>query len=154
VKRRIYYYDKDGISFTAEDLKSQLRSYGVEVIDVRTCKYVEVDFAYSEENEKTIKSVLGEPLFTDCSTCSFEELFFDFRFWESHEVLEKKWKEEKDTQKKKYMQALILVSASLIKYCKGQVNVSDQLLSKALSLISELPEEFFPLFYLSIAFDP
>ena len=143
--RRIYYYK----GLDAKEVKEKLRREGIRVVDVRVCKYVEVDF-FADDEEKVLK-ILGKPLFTDCEKCSFEELFFDYRFWEAHEKLEAKWRVEKDLIKKKYLQSLILISASLVKYCKGEVEVSDQLLSKALSLISELPEELLPLLYVSLS---
>ncbi|BCU71416.1 DUF309 domain-containing protein [Stygiolobus caldivivus] len=151
--RKIYYYKKEGISSDLDSIKAVLRQKGVKLIDIRVCKYVEIDF-FDEDDEDKVVRLLGKPLFTNCERCSFEELFFNFRFWEAHEELEKKWKVEEDIQKKKYLQSLILISASLIKYCKGEVNVSDKLLSNALSLIAELPEELLPLFYINFALDP
>jgi len=141
VKRVIYFYPKECCD---KNIKEKLRNLGINVIDVRICKYVEID-AY--ENKK-IEEILGKPLFIS-EREPFEKLFFNARFWESHEILEEKWKKESDEKRKKYLQALILLSASMIKYCKGEKEVSDSLLEKALSLISELPEELLPLFYVS-----
>ncbi|MBB5252313.1 DUF309 domain-containing protein [Sulfurisphaera ohwakuensis] len=145
MKRVIYFYPKDCCDYT---IKNKLRQMGINVIDVRICKYVEIDF-YEDER---IISILGKPLFTS-EKLPFEKLFFNGRFWESHEILEEKWRVEKDEKKKKYLQALILISASMIKYCKGQKEISDSLLDRALSLISELPEELLPFFYISFCLD-
>lgn len=130
-------------------IKEKLRKEEINVIDVRICKYVEID-AY--ENDR-ITEILGNPLFIGGKD-SFENLFFNARFWESHETLEEKWKIEKDEKKRKYLQALILLSASMVKYCKGEKEVSDLLLEKALSFISELPEELLPLFYITFCLNP
>ncbi|WP_240931362.1 DUF309 domain-containing protein [Acidianus sulfidivorans] len=81
-------------------------------------------------------------------------LFFNCRFWEAHEVLEEKWKANKNTIERKYLQALILICASMIKYQKGQKEISDKLLSDALSLISELPEDLLPLLYVRFCLYP
>lgn len=139
--RVIYFYPKGCCDQT---IKYKLKEIGVNVIDVRICKYVEID-AYEDSR---IENFLGKPLFKG-EKLPFEKLFFDCRFWESHEVLEEKWRNEKNEEKRKYLQSLILISASMVKYCKGEVNVSDMLMKKALSLISELPEELLPLFYVS-----
>jgi len=141
VKRVIYFYPRGCCD---ERIKEILRSQGIKVIDVRICKYVEID-AYED---KKIEEILGKPLFIGEKE-PFEKLFFETRFWEAHEVLEEKWRKEKDEKKRKYLQALILLSASMVKYCKGEKEVSNFLLEKALSLISELPEELLPLFYVS-----
>jgi len=118
----------------------------VNVVDVRVCKYLEIDFFYDEK----VVEMLGPPISTDCDNCKFQDLFYDFKFWETHESLEKLWRVETDPQRKKYLQALILICASMVKYCKGQIQVSDDLMNKALSLISDLPEELLPFFYFSI----
>jgi len=112
---------------------------------VRTGKYIEIDII--DEPRKVIK-LLGEPLFivTEING-TFKELFYEMRFWECHEILEEKWKKLENKLERDYLQALILICASLIKYLKGDVKTSDILIEKALSLISNLPQEFLPLLY-------
>jgi len=91
VKRVIYFYPKECCD---KNIKEKLRNLGINVIDVRMCKYVEID-AY--KNQK-IEEILGKPLFISKRE-PFEKLFFNARFWESHEVLEEKWKRELDGKK-------------------------------------------------------
>jgi predicted metal-dependent hydrolase len=119
---------------------------GLHVIDIRKCKFTEIDIMDSPDN---VIKLLGNPLFiidTDNIQGNFKELFYECRFWEAHEVLEREWKKSSG-ELKKYFQALILICASMIKFLKKQYDVSDKLLQNALSLISELPKDLFPLFY-------
>ncbi|BDB97312.1 DUF309 domain-containing protein [Saccharolobus caldissimus] len=142
--RALLFYSKESFS-DANLLKSRLRENGINVIDVRTGKYIEIDII--DEPRKVIK-LLGEPLFivTEING-NFKELFYEMRFWECHEILEEKWKKLENKLERDYLQALILICASLIKYLKGDVKTSDILIEKALSLISDLPQELLPLLY-------
>ncbi|MFP3217518.1 DUF309 domain-containing protein [Acidianus sp.] len=122
----------------------------INIVDIRRCKYTEIDIM--DDPQKVIK-ILGNPIKiinVNEEKESFPNLFFNCRFWEAHEVLEKIWITEMNEKRKKYLQALILLCASLIHYLKGHEKVSDDLLNKALSLISELPEDLLPLFYISL----
>ncbi|AWR94744.1 DUF309 domain-containing protein [Acidianus brierleyi] len=122
---------------------------GVNVIDIRKCKFTEIDIIDSPD--KVIK-LLGIPLFivdTDNIQGDFKKLFYECRFWEAHEVLEREWKKSSG-ELKKYLQALILICAAMIKFLKNQIDISDKLLQNALSLISELPKDLFPFFYVDI----
>ncbi|MFP3225472.1 MAG: DUF309 domain-containing protein [Sulfolobaceae archaeon] len=143
----VLYYPKN---VYAPSLKEELRVMGARIVDIRVCKYTEID-TY-EDSLVLIIERLGEPLSTSGNK-SFKELFFETKFWEAHEVLEGKWRVEKDPIKKKYLQALILLCASLVKYCKGEVEISDKLLENALSLISELPQQLLPLLNVSLSLD-
>ncbi|AWR97542.1 DUF309 domain-containing protein [Acidianus sulfidivorans JP7] len=128
--------------------------HNVKIIDIRKCKFTEIDI--QDDPSKVIEK-LGEPIeIVDTSKIrkSFDMLFFNCRFWEAHEVLEEKWKANKNTIERKYLQALILICASMIKYQKGQKEISDKLLSDALSLISELPEDLLPLLYVRFCLYP
>ena len=132
-------------TINTEDLK------GINIVDVRKCKYTEIDII--DDPEKVIK-ILGVPIKivnVKEEEESFPELFFNCRFWEAHEVLEEVWRKETDEKRRKYLQALILLCASMIHYLKGHEKVSDDLINKALSLISELPEDILPLLYVSVA---
>ncbi|BDC19602.1 DUF309 domain-containing protein [Acidianus sp. HS-5] len=125
----------------------------VNIIDIRRCKYTEIDII--DDPQKVI-SILGQPIkiirIGEIKE-SFQELFFNCRFWEAHEVLEGIWRKETDEKKKKYLQGLILLCASMIHYLKGHEEVSDELIGKALSLISELPEDILPLLYINVSFN-
>ncbi|ARM77140.1 hypothetical protein B6F84_09555 [Acidianus manzaensis] len=119
----------------------------MKIVDIRKCKFTEIDI--QDDPEKVIKK-LGKPLEivnTSEIKGNFASLFSDCRFWEAHEVLEEKWKINNNEMERKYLQALILICASMIKYLKGQKEISDKLLNQALSLISELPEDVLPFFY-------
>ncbi|QGA54603.1 DUF309 domain-containing protein [Sulfolobus sp. E5-1-F] len=143
---RVLLFYKKGI-FT-DDLKKFLRINNINVIDVRIGKYIEVDIV---DDPRKVISLIGEPLFmvTDISG-TFKQLFYDMRFWECHEILEEKWRKAENKDEKNYLQAIILLCASLIKYLKGEIEVSDMLMEKALSLISNLPQELLPFFYISL----
>lgn len=126
----------------------------VKIVEIRRCKYTEIDI--QDDPEKVIKK-LGKPIeIVDALNVkgSFSSLFFECRFWEAHEILESKWREAEDPIEKNYLQALILLCASMIKYLKGQKEVSKKLLDQALSLISELPEELLPLLYVRFCLNP
>ncbi|AAK40957.1 DUF309 domain-containing protein [Saccharolobus solfataricus] len=143
---RVLLFYKKGIF--NDDLKKFLRSKNINVIDVRIGKYVEVDIM---DDPRKVISLIGEPLFmvTEISG-TFKPLFYEMRFWECHEIIEEKWREVKNKDDKKFLQAIILLCASLIKYLKGEIEVSDMLMEKALSLISDLPQELLPLLYISL----
>ncbi|MBW9141282.1 MAG: DUF309 domain-containing protein [Candidatus Aramenus sp.] len=125
---------------------------GVRVIDVRKCKFTEIDVM---DDPQKVVAVLGEPLFVvDANNVNgkFSELFYQCRFWEAHEILEEKWRRAKG-EEKDYLHALILICASLINFLKNKVEVSDKLMDEALSLISKLPEDLLPLLYVRLSLD-
>ncbi|BBD71799.1 hypothetical protein HS1genome_0188 [Sulfodiicoccus acidiphilus] len=133
----------------AEEVKKYLRGSNLDVIDVRRGKLLEVDLRGEQKDLEVVKTMMGEPLEVvnaERLTGSFWEKFNSERFWECHELLEDRWKVSSG-EERKYLQALIFLCTSLLKYRKGQIEVSNQLLEKALSLISELPEERLPLLY-------
>ncbi|MEM4080287.1 MAG: DUF309 domain-containing protein [Metallosphaera sp.] len=118
------------------------------LIDVRECKYKEVDVI--GDVEKVMNS-LGRPLFYIRVGESPQDLWLllnDCRFWEAHEILESIWRRSTGNERK-FTQALILICAAMIKFRKNP-KVSDELMAKALSLISELPKDLLPLFYVSL----
>ncbi|WP_231961285.1 MULTISPECIES: DUF309 domain-containing protein [Sulfolobaceae] len=135
-------------SLNVDEIKKDLRKRGVNVVDVRKGKYLEIDVL---DDPTKVTSILGSPLFiTDVEHMSgnFVEFFYDMRFWECHEFLEDKWRRSKDDTERKYLQALILICASMIKYLKNDIKTSDMLIDKALSLISDLPQELLPFLYI------
>ncbi|MEM0174331.1 MAG: DUF309 domain-containing protein [Sulfolobaceae archaeon] len=136
------------------ELKSVLRKKGINVIDIRKGKYIEIDIM---GNPVDVINYLGNPLFivkVGEIREDLRKLINEMRFWECHEILEEKWKKAKSEIERKYIQALILLFASLIKYLKNQIEVSDMLLEKSLSLISDLPEELLPLLFINLALNP
>ncbi|MEM4768732.1 MAG: DUF309 domain-containing protein [Saccharolobus sp.] len=144
-KRVLLFYRKDLFS---DDLKTLLRNNNINVIDIRKGKYTEIDII---DDPNKVISILGEPLFIiDNVSGTFKGLFYEMRFWECHEVLEEKWKNSEDIFERRYLQALIMICASLIKYLKGDIKTSDMLLEKALSLISDFPQELFSLLYIRL----
>lgn len=131
--RTILFYDN---SLFADGLKGQLRLRS-NVIDVRKGpKYMEVDVLGDYSN---VIEALGNPLFKSSSFDDFSS-FWDGRFWEAHEAIENLWREEKDSYLRTYYQALILICASMIKFYKGDINVSDALMKKAISMLSSVPK--------------
>ncbi|MEM0293958.1 MAG: DUF309 domain-containing protein [Saccharolobus sp.] len=144
-KRVLLFYRKDLFS---DDLKTLLRNNNINVIDIRKGKYTEIDII---DDPNKVISILGEPLFIINNVSgTFKGLFYEMRFWECHEVLEEKWKKSEDIFERRYLQALIMICASLIKYLKGDIKTSDMLLEKALSLISDFPQELFSLLYIRL----
>ncbi|MEM0122606.1 MAG: DUF309 domain-containing protein [Saccharolobus sp.] len=144
-KRVLLFYRKDLFS---DDLKTLLRNNNINVIDIRKGKYTEIDIV---DDPNKVISILGEPLFIINNVSgTFKGLFYEMRFWECHEVLEEKWKNSEDIFERRYLQALIMICASLIKYLKGDIKTSDMLLEKALSLISDFPQELFSLLYIRL----
>ncbi|MEM0131260.1 MAG: DUF309 domain-containing protein [Saccharolobus sp.] len=144
-KRVLLFYRKDLFS---DDLKTLLRNNNINVIDIRKGKYTEIDIV---DDPNKVISILGEPLFIINNVSgTFKGLFYEMRFWECHEVLEEKWKNSEDIFERRYLQALIMICASLIKYLKGDIKTSDILLEKALSLISDFPQELFSLLYIRL----
>ncbi|MEM0068266.1 MAG: DUF309 domain-containing protein [Saccharolobus sp.] len=144
-KRVLLFYRKDLFS---DDLKTLLRNNNINVIDIRKGKYTEIDII---DDPNKVISILGEPLFIINNVSgTFKGLFYEMRFWECHEVLEEKWKNSEDIFERRYLQALIMICASLIKYLKGDIKTSDMLLEKALSLISDFPQELFSLLYIRL----
>ncbi|MEM0015655.1 MAG: DUF309 domain-containing protein [Saccharolobus sp.] len=144
-KRVLLFYRKDLFS---DDLKTLLRNNNINVIDIRKGKYTEIDII---DDPNKVISILGEPLFIINNVSgTFKGLFYEMRFWECHEVLEEKWKNSEDIFERRYLQALIMICASLIKYLKGDIKTSDILLEKALSLISDFPQELFSLLYIRL----
>ncbi len=134
-----------------EEVNTNNLKKDINIIDIRRCKYTEIDII--DDPQKVI-NILGKPIKiikVGEEKESFSELFFNCRFWEAHEVLEGLWRKETDEKRRKYLQALILICASMIHYLKGHGKVSDELINNALSLISELPEDILPLLYVSIA---
>jgi hypothetical protein len=131
-----------------ENLKEELRNRGANIIDIRLGKYLEIDVL---DSKNIVINSLGKPLFEVEVGKDYNEKVWDLisqmRFWECHERLEEKWRNSNGFEKE-YLQAVILVCASMIKYLKGEVEISDRLLEKALSLIANLPEEVFPLFFI------
>ncbi|WP_174629784.1 DUF309 domain-containing protein [Metallosphaera tengchongensis] len=124
------------------------RGSNYEVIEIRQCKFKEVDVLGNVE--EAIHD-MGKPIFTvrvGGDEPPIWDLLNDCRFWEAHEKLEGIWRQSKDPERK-YLQALILLCASMIKYRKNP-RVSDELIAKALSLISELPEDLLPLLYVRL----
>jgi Uncharacterized conserved protein len=116
---------------------------------------MEVDVRGEDIDLKPIFMLLGEPLEvvnTEHISGTFWSKFNQERFWECHELLEDKWRisegEERD-----YLQALILICTSLLKYKKNQLEVSDKLMEKALSLIAKLSEDRLPLLYRRLILD-
>ncbi len=135
-------------SLNVDEIKNDLRKRGVNLVDIRKGKYLEIDIL---DDPTKVTSILGRPLFiTDVEHMSgnFAEFFYNMRFWECHEFLENKWRRSKDDTERKYLQALILICASMIKYLKNDIKTSDMLIDKALSLISDLPQELLPLLYI------
>ncbi|EHP68700.1 MAG: DUF309 domain-containing protein [Metallosphaera yellowstonensis] len=123
-------------------------SVGFKIVEVRECLYKEVDVIGDLEEAK--KS-LGDPLFVievGKTKESLWDLLNQCRFWEAHELLEEVWRRSQGYEKK-YLQALILLMASMIKFRKSW-RVSDEILERALSLISELPEDLLPLLYVRL----
>lgn len=120
------------------------------LIDVRPCLgFQEVDLALDREDE--IKDYFRENLlFYETleklgEGKSISELLDEWRFWDVHEVLEDLWRSETDPVKKDVIHSIILLAVSLLNFLKGKEEVSDNLLSKSLSLISKLPEQGLPL---------
>ncbi|WP_338600407.1 DUF309 domain-containing protein [Sulfolobus tengchongensis] len=134
-----------------ENLKRVLRENNINVIDIRLGKYVEIDII---DDPKKVILLIGEPLFIVTEIGGkFKQLFYDMRFWECHEILEEKWRKAENETEKNYLQAIILICASMIKYLKGEVEVSNMLMDKALSLISNFPQELLPLLYIRLGLD-
>ncbi|BBL48148.1 MULTISPECIES: DUF309 domain-containing protein [Metallosphaera] len=121
---------------------------GYRVIEIRECKYREVDVL---GNLDEVIRDLGQPLFfvkVGEAKTELWDLLNDCRFWEAHELLEGIWRGSNGAERK-YLQALILLCASMIKYRKNR-GVSDELMERALSLISELPQDLLPLLYVRL----
>ncbi|NON61711.1 DUF309 domain-containing protein, partial [Acidianus sp. RZ1] len=118
MERKIYFYDKEKY-FPL--IKQFLRERGINVIDVRLCKYMEVDA------EGNVEDILGKANFI-VDTKNLEEgnffyLFSEGRFWEAHESLEKIWR-TKDGKEKDFQQSLILIATAMLKYCKGEKDIA------------------------------
>ncbi|WP_232516075.1 DUF309 domain-containing protein [Sulfuracidifex tepidarius] len=130
--RTILFYNK---TLFTKDLKELLRLRS-NIIDIRKGpKYMEVDILGDYSG---VITTLGDPLF---KSNRFEDFscFWDGRFWEAHEAIESLWRGERDLDMRNYYQALILVCASMIKFYKGELKVSDDLMEKALSLLTKVP---------------
>ncbi|MCY0849890.1 DUF309 domain-containing protein [Sulfuracidifex metallicus] len=127
--RHILFYRKD-VYFSS--LKDKLRE-GSNVIDIRNgLKYLEIDII---GNYDYVINVLGRPLFmSHINQNGNFQLFWEGRFWEVHEFVESKWRAEADGELKDFYQGLILVCASMIKFNKGESEISDKLMEKALRL--------------------
>jgi|BEDMetMinimDraft_2_1075160.scaffolds.fasta_scaffold00254_4 hypothetical protein len=139
------------------EVKDRLRREGLRVVDVRVGKSIEIDLLTEDLNEDLprVRSVVGEISMVKEAERVEEDLWTllnQQRFWECHEVLERKWR-GLEGQRKDLVRALILLCASLIKYRKGEVGISDQLLKWCLSLIPNLPEEVPPFDYVRLIFD-
>ncbi|AWR99724.1 DUF309 domain-containing protein [Metallosphaera hakonensis] len=118
------------------------------LVDIRECKYKELDVI---GNLESVIRDYGQPLFivkVGEGRESLWNLLNECRFWEAHEKLEEIWRRSQGIERK-YLQALILICASMIK-SRRNPSVSDQLMEKALSLISELPEDLLPLLYVRL----
>ncbi|BCU67525.1 hypothetical protein HS7_09620 [Sulfolobales archaeon HS-7] len=128
-----------------DKLKNLLRSEGLNVIDIRKGKLIEIDLIAS--NDTPFLDYIGKYsnvisyVSVGKNSETVWELFNDMRFWEVHEKVESIWRTEKDEERKKIEQALILLAASMIKYTKGNEIIADKLISSTLSLVSELPED-------------
>ncbi|BCS91691.1 hypothetical protein L3N51_00904 [Metallosphaera sp. J1] len=141
VERYILFYP-------AESPVQGREGQGYRVVEIRDCKYREVDVLGNLD--EAVRD-LGQPLFfVKVGEIKVElwDLLNDCRFWEAHELLEETWRKV-DGPEKRYLQALILMCASMIKYRKNR-KVSDELMERALSLISELPQDLLPLLYVRL----
>jgi len=150
--RYLIFYPLDAFK-DLNQLKYELRRKGINLIDIRRGKYIEIDIMGEPEN---VTKLLGAPLFivkVGSTREDLRKLINDMRFWECHEFLENKWKATKNEEERRYLQGLILLFASLIKYLKGEEDISDILLEKSLSLISNLPEELLPLLFINLTFN-
>lgn len=150
--RYLIFYPLDAFK-DLNQLKYELRRKGINLIDIRRGKYIEIDIMGEPEN---VTKLLGAPLFivkVGSTREDLRKLIDDMRFWECHEFLEDKWKATKNEEERRYLQGLILLFASLIKYLKGEEEISDILLEKSLSLISNLPEELLPLLFINLTFN-
>ncbi len=63
------------------------------------------------------------------------DFFNNHYFWEAHEVWEGLWK-EKNAAEKDFLQAMILLSASLLQEHLGRISISKKSVVRAISLIS------------------
>ena len=63
------------------------------------------------------------------------DFFNNHYFWEAHEVWEGLWR-EKDSSEKDFLQAMILLSASLLQEHLGRISISKKSVIRAISLIS------------------
>jgi|GEM_PF-4097035 hypothetical protein len=64
-------------------------------------------------------------------------LFNDTRYWESQEALEKLWKEGRTEPERSALQGLILAGAALVHAEKGEVDVCERMLRRALCFIEK-----------------
>ena len=74
MKRVIYFYPKDCCDYT---IKDKLRQMGINVIDVRICKYVEIDFY---EEGKEVDYEIQQPISLDEIWKVLDEIFMNLKY--------------------------------------------------------------------------
>ncbi|MEM0118253.1 MAG: DUF309 domain-containing protein [Conexivisphaerales archaeon] len=111
---------------------------------------IEFDFFADSEEElprDELQTALGRILLFKPLTSSYSNsddpigeamhLYKEERFWEAHEVLEGRWRIEKDVENRELLQSLILLCAALVHMQKGRDSVSLGILKRAEEKISK-----------------
>lgn len=116
------------------------------------CKEIEGEEAPAEGYLKELLSIENQII----DVARF--LFNEERYWEAHTVLEDLWKASRG-EKKEFMQALILIAASMTHYQMGETEIAIRMYKKAInkmkknsyySTLEQLDEEFKYPFYLVV----
>ncbi len=136
IRKRSYALEIDFHTDKPEDAFEQLRNI-TEVSEFRHLN--EENISYSKEY---FQSVLNRE---DEIISQARKLFSEERYWEAHTVLEDLWKASAGTRKKA-LQGIIIIAASLTHYQMGEFDVSHRMYSKGIDLIrqgtSKSPQEY------------
>lgn len=128
-KRLIYIYPYEIYN---DKLKDKLREEGLKVVDIRVCKFVEVDIIMGR-NEDILYRELGKPIkIIDVENINenLNELVNDCFYWLVHEVLESVWRKS-EGEEKDLIHSAILIAVSLVKFCKGEYDIAEEILKRS-----------------------
>ncbi len=119
----------------AQFLKSLLRSYEIQVNDVRVGKFVEVDYFSDSFLGEKIGDVLKLRKVEECELekCgkTLQELIKNGRCWEAHELLEDIWHKANGSEKEE-IHNIIKVCVAVVHYQRGNFETAKRILGEAL----------------------
>lgn len=127
VRKRSYATEVD---FHTTDVQASLRDLGNISIVLDFRDIGEADRKYDEEYFRAVAE-MEEEIMDEA-----REMFAQERYWEAHTVLEDLWKISAGP-KKKLLQGVIIMAASLTHHQMGEKDVSERMYRKALHLIKQ-----------------